>query len=180
MLVAAERASREFPDDAALWMTRGQALQDLQRIPEALDCYDRATTLLPEDDMPWFYLGRLLLLELDRPIPARGALREALRLRPDNDAVMWMLALCFLRTGQFLEGSRLIQQLLSSDPSHLWGHLLRAAWHVQRGELDAALHDLSYAASQGYDTRLLLNEPLFESLWANPKFRATFPTTREE
>ncbi len=103
-LAATDRALRDFSDDIALWLTRGQALQDLQRIPEAMECYDRATTIAPDDDMPWFYLGRLLLLELDRPIHARGVLKEALRLHPENDAAMWMLALCHLRTGQSAKG----------------------------------------------------------------------------
>ena len=173
-MAATDRALREFPDDAALWLTRGQALQDLRRFPEAMECYDQAATVLPDDDTPWFYLGRLLLLELDRPLAARGALKEALRLHPDNDAAMWMLALCQLRTGQSAEGSLLIQQLLSRDPDHLWGRLLRAAWYVQQGELELALTDLQYAASQGYETQLLLNEPLFEPLWSDTRFRATF------
>jgi len=175
VLASADRALRDFPEDAALWLTRGQAMQDLRRYPEAMECYDRAATLVPDDDMPWFYLGRLLLLELDRPAAARGALREAVRLHPENDAAMWMLALCYLRTGQSADGSRLIQQLLNGDPNHLWGHLLRAAWYVQQGQLNEALDDLAYAGSQGYDLRLLLNEPLFEPLWSDPRFRAAFP-----
>lgn len=179
-LAAADRALHDFADDFSLWLNRGQALQDLQRIPEAMASYDRAAALVPEDDMPWFYLGRLLLLELDRPLAARGALKEAVRLQPDNDAAMWMLALCYLRTGQSLDGSRLIQQLLSRDPGHLWGHLLRAAWHVQRGDLDAAIDDLEFAASQGYDTRLLLNEPLFAPIFTDPRFLATMRDTADD
>ncbi|MHB9023575.1 MAG: tetratricopeptide repeat protein [Armatimonadota bacterium] len=166
----ADRALREFPDDANLWLYRGQALHDLKRFPEAAESYDKAIELAPDDGQTWFHLGRLLLLDLDRPSDARGMLKEALRLQPHNDGAAWMLALCSLRLGQAEEAETLIAPLLTEDPQHLWGRLVNAAILTQRGDLQAAVADLEIAVSQKYNPRLLLNEPLFSPLWGDPRF----------
>ncbi|HEY3418161.1 MAG TPA: tetratricopeptide repeat protein [Armatimonadota bacterium] len=169
-VACADRALREFPDDANLWLYRGQALHDLKRFPEAAESYDRAIALSPEDGQTWFHLGRLLLLDLERPADARGMLKEALRLQPDNDGAAWMLALCHLRMGQAIDAETLINPLLAEDPQHLWGRLVNAAILTQRGDLQAAVADLEIAVSQKYNPRLLLNEPLFSPLWGDPRF----------
>jgi len=177
-LRAADRAVRDFPDDPGIWLNRGQALEELKRYHEAMECYDRAIALAPEDSAPWFHLGRLLLLDLERPAGARGALKEALRLQPEHDTVMWLLALCYMRLGQPDEALREIRSLLARYPDHPWGRVLRATWHAQRGDMDAALADLRIATSQGYDVRLLFEEPLFKPLWSDPRFQETFSGPR--
>ncbi|MHB9108316.1 MAG: tetratricopeptide repeat protein [Armatimonadota bacterium] len=177
-LRAADRALQDFPDDPGIWLNRGQALEELRRYHEAMECYDRAVELEPEDGAPWFHLGRLLLLDLERPAGARGALKEALRLQPENDTLMWLLALCHMRLGQPDDAVREIRGLLSRYPDHPWGRVLRATWHAQRGDMDAAFADLRIATSQGYDVRLLFDEPLFKPLWSDPRFQATFSSLR--
>jgi Tfp pilus assembly protein PilF len=84
-----------------------------------------------------------------------------------------MLALSQLRLGKYQEADAELDGLLKAVPNHLWGRLVRAALNAQRGDLDAAFADLEVAAVQGYDARLLLNEPLFEPLWTDPRFTAT-------
>jgi signal transduction histidine kinase len=79
--------------------------------------YDKAIELAPDDPMPWVQLGRLLLLDLERPADARGALKEALRLQPDNQGALWMLALSHLRLGQHEESLKELNQLLDIDPT---------------------------------------------------------------
>jgi len=179
-LRAADRALQDFPDDPGIWLNRGQALEELRRYREAMECYDRAIGLEPEDGAPWFHLGRLLLLDLERPTGARGALKEALRLQPENDTLMWLLALCHMRLGQPDDAVREIRGLLSRYPDHPWGRVLRATWHAQRGDMDAAFADLRIATSHGYDVRLLFEEPLFKPLWSDPRFQATFSNLRHK
>jgi len=170
-LRAADRALQDFPDDPGIWLNRGQALEELRRYHEAMECYDRAITLAPDDSAPWFQLGRLLLLDLERPTAARGALKEALRLQPENDTLMWLLALCHMRLGQSDDAVREIRGLLARYPDHPWGRVLRATWHAQHGDMDAAFADLRIATAQGYDVRLLQDEPLFKPLWSDPRFQ---------
>jgi hypothetical protein len=81
-----------------------------------------------------------------------------------------MLALCFLRLHQFEESRRELEALFTPSPEHLWGRLVQAALHAQCRELDAAFMNLEIASLQGYNPRLLLHEPLFEPLWADPRF----------
>ena len=130
-LAAAERALREFSRRYRLMVDARAGAAGLDHIPEA-----RTATIMPPhvagDDMPWFYLGRLLLLELDCPLPARGALKEALRLVRRMTRQCGCSRCAIYAPGSSNDGFQLIQRLLSGDPSHLWGHLLRAAWHVQR------------------------------------------------
>lgn len=169
-VIASDHALRYFQDDAGLWFNRALALHDLKRLPEAMDCYDKAIILSPEDPLPWLQIGRLFLLDNDRPADARGALHEALMRQPDNQSTMWMLALSELRLGNSAEALTVLEGLLADDADHLWGRLVRAALFAQQGRMDMAYKDLCVAARQGYDTRLLLNEPLFEPLWTNPQF----------
>ena len=49
-----------FPDIADGWYQRGVALTDLNRFPEAIDCYRRALALNPVDASTKFNLGCLL------------------------------------------------------------------------------------------------------------------------
>ncbi len=169
-VIASDRAITEFGDDYMLWLNRGQALHSLKRYPEAMSSYDKATVLEPEDPAAWFHLGRLLLLDLERPADARGVLAEAGRLQPENENVRWMLALSLLRLQRFTESAEQLRLLLTQTPSHIWGRLVRAALSAQQGNVDAAFADLEIAARQGYDPHLLINEPLFEPLWLDPRF----------
>lgn len=167
---AADRALQEFPDDAGLWLNRGQAQHELKQFPEAMASYDKAAELAPTDWMPWLHLGRLLLLDLERPGDARAVLQESLRLYPSNEHTLWMLALSLLRLGKTQDAEPLLTQLLSLAPDHLWGRLTRAAFHAQTGGMEDAFVDLAVVSAQGYDISLLVNEPLFTPIWPDPRF----------
>ena len=170
-VTASGQALRYFDDDSGLWLNRGLALHDLKRYPEALECYDRAAQLALEDPVPWLQIGRMMLLDLGRPADARGALKEVLRLQPENQSASWMLALCCLRLTRTEEAERELGKLLADDPDYLWGRLVRAAFHAQKSSVEDALQDLAVVVAQGYDVRLLLNEPLFKPLWKESRFK---------
>jgi tetratricopeptide (TPR) repeat protein len=174
---AADRALRFFADDTSLWLNRAQALQEEGRYPEAMASYDQAIALAPGDSLPWLQLGRLLLLDLDRVADARGALREAHRLSPDDDNIIWLLALCALRLGREDEAATEIAKLLAKDQDHLWGRLLRAMLNSQQADLDGAFADLAVVSSLGYDISVLTAEPLFAPLKADARFAAVFAKT---
>jgi tetratricopeptide (TPR) repeat protein len=173
-VASADRALRFFPDDVSLWLNRAKALQELKRYPEAMEAYDRAIQLAPQEHLAWLQLGRLLLLDLDRVADARGALKMAARLAPEDDNVTWLLALCALRLGREDEAGDAIARLLAKDPHHLWGRLLNAMYHSQQGQLDAAFADLDIVAEHGYDLSVLSAEPLFGPLRADPRFAMVF------
>jgi tetratricopeptide (TPR) repeat protein len=175
---AADRALRYFPDDTSLWLNRAQAMQEQKLYAEAMASYDQAINLAPYDSLPWLQLGRLLLLDLDRVADARGALREAHRLSPDDDNIIWLLALCALRLGREDEAATEIAKLLSKDPSHLWGRLLRAMLNAQQQDPDAAFADLAVVVSLGYDVSVLSAEPLFAQLKSDARFAGMFAKKR--
>ena len=174
VLAASDYAMRFFAEDEGLWFNRGLALHELKRYPEAMDAYDRAATLAQDDPLPLLQTARLLLFDLDRPFDARGILREVLSLQPENQSALWMLGLASLRLDKRQDAVDMLAQLLADAPDYLWGRLVRAALHVQSSEHDEALEDLAVAVEQGYDLRLLLNEPLFAPLWNDPRFTTMF------
>lgn len=169
-VTASDQALRYYPDDAGLWFNRGLALHDLHRFPDAMASYDHAVTIAPDDAMAWLQLGRLLLLDLERPADARGVLKEVLRIQPEMQSALWMLALSCVRLEKYQEAIQALDSLFAVDPDHLWGRLVRAALFAQQHDLDAAFADLRVAAREGYETRLLLNESLFEPLWSDSRF----------
>jgi tetratricopeptide (TPR) repeat protein len=68
-----------FPDIADGWYQRGVALTDLNRLPEAIDCYRRALALNPVDASTNFNLGCVLVHigEVDEALThLRAAVRE--------------------------------------------------------------------------------------------------------
>ncbi len=69
----------QFPDIADGWYQRGVALTDLNRLPQAIDCYRRALALNPVDASTNFNLGCVLVHigEVDEGLThLRAALRE--------------------------------------------------------------------------------------------------------
>lgn len=171
---ASTRALHYFADDPVLWTNRGQALHVLKRFPEAMECYDRATQLTPDDYLPWLSMGRLLLLDLERPERAVGPLKESLRLAPENEHAAWLLALAYLRQAKYDEAWGLLTQMLEAHPDHLWGRLVRAAWYAQQCDREAALTDLEAITELGYDIHLFHREPLFAPLHDDPRYKALF------
>lgn len=74
-------------EDADLWLLRGDILQALRRLPEALDAYVRATELGPQVSEAWNGMGRVYLMLGDREAAGR-AYRRSLELDPKQEEVV--------------------------------------------------------------------------------------------
>ncbi len=103
-----------------LWMTHytlGMALR-LGRRPQsaaALECANQALRLAPHASEAHNLAG-LCLDDLKRPVEARQAYAEALRLDPDNTMALNNLAADTLDRGKLGAAGRLLTSALSSDP----------------------------------------------------------------
>ncbi len=170
-LFAIERATGDYGDDATLWVIRALSYIGNKKFFEAMDCFDKACELDPIDDKPWLYMGRMLMIDLNRLVDARAALIESLNRRPDNIETMWLLALCHLRLGEMAESSDIVNKLLKIDPYYIRGILVRAALRAQTGKIASAFADLRLAISLGYDTTHVIEEPLFAPLWNDPRMK---------
>ncbi|MEI6519225.1 MAG: tetratricopeptide repeat protein [bacterium] len=170
-LRAIERATGDYGDDASLWVIRALSYVGNKKYVEAMECFDKACELDPGDEKPWLYMGRMLMIDLNRSADARNAFLESLHRRPDNPEAMWMLALCHLRVGDMNDASDVVNRLLKVDPFYVRGLLVRAALRAQTGKITAAFADLRAAMKLGYDTTYVVEEPLFAPLWNDPRMK---------
>jgi tetratricopeptide (TPR) repeat protein len=70
-------------EDYDRWMQQGKALEEMQRFPEALAAYRRASRLRLNDPSLWLRQGQLLY-HLERYEEAIGAYQKSQALQPDN------------------------------------------------------------------------------------------------
>lgn len=131
-----ERDAERVLADADLSAALAHAVGEPDRLREAIDAYRRAIQLAPQHSFAWLGLGEALL-HLDEP-GAEPALRTAARLRPDDVAPRYNLALLGARRGDPPMTRHWLEEACRLDPhdpqvvalhSSLAGH----------GQLDACL-----------------------------------------
>ena len=182
-LATYERAIKIDPKYPEVWLNRGVALAAMGRYEEAIDCYNRLTSLTHKHDaVVWYNRGKALA-QLNRRADAIASFRRALELNPNFADAHFQLALTLLRTGADRElavtsldrtialkpelaGARLVRCLaelpmLYEDETEIT--LRRAAYAEQlervaaevNGDLDALDLCPFYLAYQGQDDREL-------------------------
>jgi len=113
-LARLEPAMEPFADRAEVWSARGAILVALGRLAEAVEAFDRALDLTPEDGALWFDLGQVLR-DLGRLEEAIGALRSAGRLL-DSAAAWRQLGVTQQMAGQSDEALLSYRTALARDP----------------------------------------------------------------
>jgi Flp pilus assembly protein TadD len=116
----------------------GHALEMAHRYDEALDAYDQAAALAPQDPLGPLTGGlraaRWGELELAEP-----RLREAVRRGPKNPAAWHALGLVYLSRGNLDGADRAYRAGLLADPAALENRVGLATLALSRGDLAAAL-----------------------------------------
>ena len=70
-------------DDYNAWVTKGNSLSQLERHEEAIECYDKAIRINPENYDAWFNKGNSLV-KLERHKEAIGCYDKAIRIDPED------------------------------------------------------------------------------------------------
>ena len=169
LIMATERALRTIPDDGELLTMRGMAFTDCERYADALECFDTIMRINPEDPEPLIQMGRIFLNNLGRTSDARAVLRGALQLEPRNHQALWMLALCHLRLGELDSAEVLVDCIRANPKQHYYGQFVRAAYHAQKGEIDAAFATILEMRNKD-DYAYLLQDPLFQPLAVDARY----------
>jgi Flp pilus assembly protein TadD len=91
------------------------------RLAEALDQFNAASALRPEESRPFMYAG-MSAMRLGRLPEARRALENASSLQPSDDAVINNLAALYLQTREWERAADLLSGLAARNPSDV------AAW----------------------------------------------------
>jgi Flp pilus assembly protein TadD len=113
----------ENPEDLDL---RGRLLTDAGRFEEALDCFERAIAMSPNDPDLWCDRGALLW-KMQRNQDAHDSVLRALAIDPTHPHSCFNQGIGFLENGIADEAITWFDRVLSSDPHH------GEAWH-NKGE----------------------------------------------
>lgn len=149
-MAAFERALALRADMVAAQLGRAEALGALGRVPQALEAYQKATTLAPRSALP--HAMRAQLLEQEKRMDeAETAYREGLAIEPGNPMLMNNLAFFLASRNQKLdEALGLARQSVKADPK-------RAAFLDTLGNVQLARNE--YPAARANFEKALKLEP---------------------
>ncbi|HEY9793116.1 MAG TPA: tetratricopeptide repeat protein [Candidatus Obscuribacterales bacterium] len=133
-----EQRLEDEPTNAELWLRKGTALAQLQRLDEAIKAFDKVTTLVPSDVKGWYCKGSTLHLK-GRFEDAAYCFNYLLKLDADNVKAMMRKAECLVKLGRADQSMALYDRILELQPKFVAGWLSKARTLVQERKLEAAL-----------------------------------------
>ena len=138
-----EEAIKVRPEFPEAEFQRGNALVGLARYPEAESAFRHTIELKKDWSLPYSAYGALLV-RLNRDADATPLLRDAIRLDPQNNLAIRMLADIRLRAGDAKEAVELARRATADKdaPTSTW--LLRAIAERAAGDKLAALASLNH------------------------------------
>ena len=144
MLRLARAQLQREPGRADWWFLQGYALARQGQHAAAIESYQQATRISPEDEGSWLALGRSqsALGQMERAIQTY---RQALRYRPESAPAYLALADIYLQKGQVELAISNYRENVRYDPSSVQGwYSLAAAYQStgQRERRDEALQGL--------------------------------------
>jgi serine/threonine protein kinase/Tfp pilus assembly protein PilF len=139
-LQALAEASRQAPQDFALWMNLGQCQALLGRLAEAEDCFTVAAVLRPQSPWPFFHRGRVELERRDFG-HARRDFDEVLRLRRGLGAAHVNRALALLGERDNAGAVAELTTALDLGVAATRVYFIRAEARARSGDRDGAARD---------------------------------------
>ncbi|MCA9754132.1 MAG: tetratricopeptide repeat protein [Gemmatimonadetes bacterium] len=101
--VALESVIESDPQNVEARVHYGLVLEDLGRLSDAVDQYDQAHEIAPEDPVPLVNKGALLYFNEKKTFEAKEVLMQALALDPDNANAHFNLGVLFADANMFHE-----------------------------------------------------------------------------
>jgi tetratricopeptide (TPR) repeat protein len=136
------------PDSADLFNRKGQVLERLGRISEAVTCFERARALSPDTRIYYLNLARVSTA-LGQSERAVAALRDVVRLQPEDYAARYTLALALQKKGDDMAAVPEFQKSVALDPRDPKVHLALGVSLERVGRVsDAVPYYQQYVAMQ--------------------------------
>jgi tetratricopeptide (TPR) repeat protein len=126
-------------------MEDGRTLVTQGDLGEALEDFEAAADLMPENPEPWLWQG-VLLDGLNEPDGAQDAFDVAQSLYDATLDFYVNRGRVYLEAGQSEKAETDINRAIAENPESGWSYYLRASVNVQQGDFDRALADLDRAA----------------------------------
>ena len=114
--------TQDFPKHQFAWKILGAALRELGRNSEALDAYQTAVALSPQDTGVHNNMG-IILQELGRFDEAETSYKQAIALKPDYAEAHNNLGITFQKQGRFDEAEKSYKQAIALKPDYPEAHL---------------------------------------------------------
>ncbi|MGI9264360.1 MAG: tetratricopeptide repeat protein, partial [Gammaproteobacteria bacterium] len=140
------------PEDGALWINLGDALQFSAESDQARSAFEKAAELA----------------------------EAKLDVNPRESGIMLDLAWARAMLGDTDLSAELISESIRLAPSDPYGYYYLALLETKRGRNEAALDALEIAVEKGYPTVMLESEPYLEDLKDNDSFLALINSDREQ
>jgi len=142
---------------ANLLFERGLLHSTVGEYVEAIDSYDRAVTIKPDDDAAWYNRG-IALFNLGRYEEAIKSYDRALKIKPDKDAAWYNRGIALFNLGRYEEAIKSYDRALTIKPDkdEAWYNRGIALFNLGRYE----------EALESYD-RALTIKPDKDEAWNN-------------
>ncbi len=137
LLIFAQAALEETPDDPQALYALGEARLRLGRLEEAAAPLRRAAEQQPADPRAWDLLGQLAMLRQDHAAAA-GLLARAVELSPSDVSYRNNLARSLAVSGRKTEAISQLDSALRLEPDNVTVLRDLAILHLERGEIDRA------------------------------------------
>jgi tetratricopeptide (TPR) repeat protein len=125
------------PDLGDGWLELGKADAAMDQPAAALEEFQKAARLLPNDARIYYHMGKTLS-KLDRRNEALAQLRQAVRLRPDSWQARYGLGEELAFAGRNQEALEQFQEVLRRNPRHIAAHLNMGVAFFKLGKLEEA------------------------------------------
>jgi tetratricopeptide (TPR) repeat protein len=112
------KKSANDPRIAASLCSRGAQLSIEGNYEEALDYFQKATEINPEDPYAWHGLGNCYI-GLDQPDDAIEAYNQSIVVDPENPTPHYMLAMFYNSLGQYEDAVASLLRVITIDPDNL-------------------------------------------------------------
>lgn len=129
---SAEAAVRLAPRDPSTHLMLARLSRfsfDPKEVPRALEEYEQAAALAPNDYLIWTEVGRARA-SLGDPEGGVAALRRAAELAPSYAEPRWHLGNALLRAGRYDEAFEELRRAADADPERLRPQVFNLAWNV--------------------------------------------------
>ncbi len=111
-------ALRGGQESGRLHNARGECLDKLGQVPEALEAFRRAAQLEPQLAVAYANIGRVNL-RAERPLEAVAALERAVELEPEQAGFWTLLGAAHAKTGKFEPAVDAYQQVVRLQPENI-------------------------------------------------------------
>jgi tetratricopeptide (TPR) repeat protein len=127
----------------------GHRLYNKQRYGEALEAYDQAIQMEPDQPEPYYWRGRVYIStgETDR---AFNDFKKAVELNPSYGEALDNLGWLCTEIGKYEEGAQYLSRSISLKPDNAWAYYQRGHCYFKLGDQQAALEDAKMACELGF------------------------------